>query len=75
MPALVWVTGECKAFDTTTWNDATPALTILTVFNEGRENLLISARKLSYRDFKTWPILEKFDPTRETADFGSSQNF
>ena len=26
-------------------------------------------------DFKTSPILEKFDPTRETADFGSSQNF
>ena len=42
-----------------------------------RGSILRSIRQKNrvYPDFKTSPILENFDPTRETADFGSSQNF
>jgi hypothetical protein len=46
--------------------------------NRSRASFRISSirqKTLLYRDEKTSPILEKFDPTRETADFGSSQNF
>jgi len=35
----------------------------------------IRQKTLLRRDLKTSPILENFDPTRETADFGTSQNF